>query len=156
MPLRGSGKDFWSFVEPEPMSGCWLWVGARSHGYGVYATARRLGHRNYPAHRLAFELLRGPITKDLQLDHLCRVRACVNPSHLEPVDCRTNLLRGVGWTARHAKQSACPRGHPYDVLDKVNGQPRRRACRCCRNERHRRAARQRRWRKWLSSFRDRA
>ena len=91
--------------------GCWLWTGARSsNGYGVsWHNLRAIS-----AHRFAYELLVGPIPEGLTLDHLCRVRHCVNPAHLEPVTMRENLLRGEGWTALNARKTHCPRGHSYD------------------------------------------
>src|SRR5437762_12127596 len=94
-------------VEPEPNSGCWIWVGlfanGRNQGYGrVYRTY---------AHRAIFKLLRGPIGPGLTLDHLCRMRWCVNPDHLAPVTNKENILRGMGFGAINARKTHCPRGH---------------------------------------------
>ena len=119
------------YIEPEPMSGCWLWVGARDQrGYGM--VARRLNARtaSQRAHRYVYERLIGPIADGLTLDHLCRTHSCVNPAHCEPVTHRINVLRGVGFAARNARKAHCPQGHPYD--DKTttvwaNG----RYCRAC-------------------------
>lgn len=70
---------------------CWLWQGAITpQGYGT-AT---LGRRPVPAHRLTWRIFEGPIPDGLQLDHLCRVRRCVNPDHLEPVTGAENVRRG--------------------------------------------------------------
>jgi len=71
-------------------SGCWIWTGSTQwNGYGSvsWKGARRV------AHRVSYELLAGPIPKGLQLDHLCRVRGCVNPQHLEPVTNKENVRR---------------------------------------------------------------
>lgn len=89
---------------------CWRWTASLDpKGYGqVYfnGKVRR-------AHRVSYEIYRGPIPEGLQLDHLCRVRSCVNPAHLEPVTCRENLLRGQTLTAACAAKTHCPRGHAY-------------------------------------------
>lgn len=87
---------------------CWEWQGAKDGtGYGKLWDGKRLS----PAHRVAYELFVGPIPSGLQIDHLCRNRACVNPAHLEPVTCRENILRGVGLSAVNAKKTQCLRGH---------------------------------------------
>lgn len=89
--------------------GCWLWIASVSSGYGYFQYA---GKRE-PAHRVSYKLFRGSIPKGLQIDHLCRVRRCVNPEHLEAVTVRENVLRGNGPTARHARKTHCPRGHEF-------------------------------------------
>jgi hypothetical protein len=72
--------------------GCWLWTAAVSEaGYGVFSLE---GGANAPAHRFSYELYRGAIPDGLSLDHLCRVRRCVNPWHLEPVTHKVNVQRG--------------------------------------------------------------
>ena len=98
------------FIQREPSTGCWLWLGALREGYGLYSTRRPKSTRN--AHRVVYELLVGPIPSGLQLDHKCRVRRCVNPEHLEPVTPRENVLRGEGVAAQHAKRVTCKNGHP--------------------------------------------
>ena len=65
------------------------------------------------SHRYAYELVIGPIPKGLTLDHLCRVRGCVNPGHLEPVTQRENTLRGTSPVAANPGKTHCPSGHPY-------------------------------------------
>jgi hypothetical protein len=99
-------ERYWSKVSRG--DGCWLWIAATSTGgYGRI----QWGGRVLQAHRVSYELLVGPIPEGLELDHLCRNRACVNPTHLEPVTTRVNLLRGEGMSARHARATACPKGH---------------------------------------------
>ncbi len=74
-----------------PLGECWVWVARLNrNGYG------RLHHGGCErmAHRLSYEVHVGPIPDGLLLDHLCRVRCCVNPAHLEPVTHRENTLRG--------------------------------------------------------------
>lgn len=117
-------ERFWSKVEPEPNTGCWLWSGSYYvNGYGAFGIGR--GPRL--AHRVSYMALAGDIPPRLHLDHLCRVRGCVNPDHLEPVTCRTNLLRGIGPSAIHAQKTHCPRGHEYHVRADRNA----RGCRTC-------------------------
>lgn len=78
-------------------SACWLWTGSRSpDGYGWAS----LANKTHQAHRLVYRLVKGDPPEGMHLDHLCRVRNCVNPDHLEPVSPRENLRRGdtpTGW-----------------------------------------------------------
>ncbi len=83
-------ERFWVKVSPCPMSGCWLWTAAETNGYGYYGIRTGVIRR---AHRVAFIALVGDVAADLDLDHLCRVRCCVNPAHLEPVTRKVNLDR---------------------------------------------------------------
>lgn len=119
---------FWSRVKKT--DNCWLWISyCFSNGYGSFTIKKR----KYLAHRLSYEWLRGPIPQGMVLDHLCRVRPCVNPAHLEPVSLRENLLRGIGPTAMRAHQTICIHGHAFTptntYLDPKRGT---RICRACR------------------------
>lgn len=70
---------------------CWIWTGCLyPTGYGLFVGNDRLPHR---AHRIAYELWKGPIPAGLVIDHLCCNRACCNPAHLEAVTQRENVLR---------------------------------------------------------------
>ena len=105
-------ERFWAKVNKTDT--CWLWTATRNRaGYGKFF----VDGKNRQSHRYAYELLTGPIPVGLQLDHLCRVRHCVNPDHLEPVTCRENLLRGDTFQARNAAKTECPQGHPYDEVN---------------------------------------
>src|SRR5688500_6772566 len=78
---------------------CWLWTGALDRGYGKFFPAGK----TVRAHRWLFEQLVGPVPDGMDLDHLCRVRACVNPDHLQPVSRRVNLNRGAGTSHRRSR-----------------------------------------------------
>ena len=83
-------QRFWSHVDRQPLR-CWLWTASlKDNGYGQVMVD---GHNRYP-HRVAWELLVGPIPAGTELDHLCRVRHCVNPRHLQPVTHTVNVRRG--------------------------------------------------------------
>ena len=86
-------------ISPEPNTGCWLW------------TSYEIGN-GYGCHRKVYEALKGPIPHGLSLDHLCRVRCCVNPDHLEPVTHEENVRRGECGVNNRVK-THCPRGHEY-------------------------------------------
>lgn len=116
--------------------GCWLWEGHLNHGgYGLAS----IDGKQRRLHRVAYELLVGPIPDGLVLDHLCRVRHCCNPEHLEPVTRRTNTLRGVGPAPAKAAQSHCVNGHEL-AGDNLYIHPQRgtRNCRTCMRETARR------------------
>jgi hypothetical protein len=91
-------------------SGCWEWTGAKNRqGYGV----SNYENRTMAAYRLAYMSEVGPVPEGMQLDHLCRNRACVRPSHLEAVPARINLLRGDNHAAHFARRTHCDKGHPF-------------------------------------------
>lgn len=124
---------------------CWLWTGSvNDYGYGaIHAKGRRTG-----VHRAVYELLVGPIPEGFQIDHLCRVRNCVNPAHLEPVTQRENLRRGRAG-AHYGERTHCKNGHPFDEsnttvrIDRANGTPVRVCLQCHRDASCRYRARQR-------------
>lgn len=112
---------------------CWLWTAGKSgNGYGRIRWGAQ--HKETPAHRVVYEILIGPIPQGMDLDHLCRTPACVNPEHLEPVTHRVNMLRGNTIVALHAAKTACPRGHTYDAVIPSSG---KRYCRTCDNAQQR-------------------
>jgi hypothetical protein len=79
---------------PEPNTGCWLWTASLNNGgYGKLSVSRSYW---VEAHRVAYELYKGPIPGGKCIDHLCRVRSCVNPDHLEAVTLSENIRRGKG------------------------------------------------------------
>lgn len=115
-------------------TGCWVWRrGLNDSGYGWIKS----GGRTRRAHRVAYELVKGPIPDGLEIDHLCRVRACINPDHLEAVTHRENQLRGKTVGAANARKTHCLRGHPYDATNTYRPPSGGRHCRGCLNRRAR-------------------
>lgn len=112
---------------------CWIYTGAkRPNGYGIISVQSR----PRSTHRLVYELVKGPIPVGLQIDHLCRNRACMRPDHLEAVDCRTNLLRGDTLAAKNAAKTHCNWGHEFTAENTYICRDGSRECRACRG-RHR-------------------
>lgn len=128
------------------VDGCWLWPTKSSDGYvSIYMGGGKAHPVVVMAHRLSYEMAKGPIPTGLVLDHLCRNPSCVNPDHLEPVTQRTNILRGTGITARLASAKKCVNGHVFPSCQSEYYASRGwRLCAICHNEREKkRQARQR-------------
>ncbi len=102
---------FWKNVDIRQFDECWNWKRAISdNGYGVVY----FNKKNTYAHRVAYADQISPILKGKVVDHLCRNRACCNPSHLEAVSQQTNILRGKGIAAINSAKTSCINGHPYN------------------------------------------
>lgn len=120
------------------LGSCWLWTGyLDANGYGWINVGGRAG-KEILAARFGYELLFGPIPEGLEPDHLCRLPACVNPFHLEPVTHRVNMLRGNTIAARNAAVTHCPHGHEYNELNTYRQKDGSRYCRPCHYARERR------------------
>jgi len=128
-PTRSLSAEerFLAKVDKDPETGCWLWT-ARINAKG-YAEFRFRG--TVRAHRWAYKHFVGPVPDGLPLDHLCRVRHCVNPAHLEPVTPRENTLRGDTIPAAEAARTACPAGHPYTPENTYRHRGAKRRCVTC-------------------------
>lgn len=140
--------NFWAKVQPTGF--CWDWTAAtNSAGYGLF-NIKSAGTK-LRAHRISYTLLVGPIAPELEIDHLCRNRRCVNPDHLEPVTGRVNRTR-VHKTSRalppwvtsgKSLTGACIRGHAYteeNTYTRKNGGYECRTCKAQAKTRARRAA----------------
>lgn len=137
MTVTGTERRFWDKVDKS--GSCWVWqAGYSGNGYGRFSPEAGKG---VGAHRFAYESVVGVIPLGKEIDHLCRNRGCVNPTHLEIVTTKENVLRGEGACAQNARKMHCPQGHPYDftnTLIKIDrGGRRGRACRACHRTRSR-------------------
>ena len=119
LPPRMAAK-----IRIAPDTGCWLWTGClNSKGYGCWSQNGKVKL----THRVAYELLVGPIPEGMVNDHLCRERRCCFPGHLEPVTSRVNTRRGMAATA-----TECKRGHAFDEANTYITKRGTRECRICR------------------------
>lgn len=105
------GGPRWIETDKGFSSPCWIWqLCMTTVGYGQV----RINRRNMQAHRALYEQYVGSIPEGLELDHLCRIKSCVNPNHMEPVTHLENTRRGVRDTAHLRllrKKKECLRGH---------------------------------------------
>jgi hypothetical protein len=133
---------FWEKVYPCPITGCWNWGAARTAaGYGSAWDSKRKAV-DY-AHRIAYRALVAEVPAGLELDHLCRVRSCVNPAHLEAVTHSENVRRGEAWhgiAAAEREKTHCKHGHEFSPENTYRPPAGKRACKTCK------AAVLRRWR----------
>lgn len=113
---------------------CWLYDGwLDKHGYGY----TRFDGKTQRAHKLAYQELVGPVPEGKILDHLCRIRNCVNPDHLEPVTHKVNLMRGFTPARKNAEKTHCINGHEFSeantYFDGIQ-----RYCRACASDKQKR------------------
>ena len=112
--------------------GCWEWKSPLHDG--GYATMS-VDDKSQYIHRLIYEYYHGQIQSDLQIDHLCRNRKCVNPIHLELVTQKENIMRGKGVGVLNSLKTQCPKGHPYTKENLIMYKDGSKKCRICHNER---------------------
>lgn len=143
-------ERFWTKVDksgPIPiyrpdLGPCWLWTaGVSNLGYAYFKDAEE-----EKAHRWAYVRIVGPIPPNRELDHLCRVRHCVRPTHMEVVTHAVNVLRGSGPTAINAAKTHCVHGHLFDETNTAHRPEGARGCKTC----SRRRAREQRLRQSMS------
>jgi hypothetical protein len=123
-------ERFHQYAEPITESGCWIWTASENgKGYGQFSV------KGIPvkAHVFAYEFYRGAMPIGLMPDHLCRVRCCVNPWHMEAVPNKINVLRGDSPTAINARKTSCIRGHVFDQANTYTYKSRR-YCKSCQRD----------------------
>jgi HNH endonuclease len=109
---------------------CWIWTGATNDdGYGVVGIEGKIKY----VHRVSFEAIVGPVPEELELDHLCKIRVCYNPNHLEPVTHLENVRRGESF---NRNKIVCKNGHEFTIENTVNRVTGGRYCRQCNRDRY--------------------
>jgi hypothetical protein len=131
-------SDIYQKINKFSPNDCWIWTGYKINGgYGMVG----YNGESVLVHRLIYSIEVGPVSSLLDLDHLCKNRACCNPAHLEPVTHLENVLRGN--TGKHnLTKTCCRHGHEYSdsntaIITGKNGKPER-VCKQCRLEAHKR------------------
>lgn len=137
-------ERFWNKVDKT--EDCWIWTATKTQGgYGRL----RVDGQFWVAHRYAYEMMVGPIPEGLVLDHLCKVRHCVNPGHLQAVTHTENVRRGNGGrpvgsgTPKSGRPRrpdgsfvSCPKGHEYSGTNLYIRKDGSQDCRRCSADRH--------------------
>lgn len=140
--LRALPLRFWTKVGEECDTGCWIWFRAKVGGYGWFSWQ---GKSQY-THIVAYEAFIGPIEVGSEIDHLCRVRACCNPAHLEVVTHAVNVERGGVGSASSSRKGIrrgpngtathCKRGHERTPENTYITPKGHKQCRACNRENH--------------------
>lgn len=131
---RKTDAQFWETAIRDPVTDCLVWHGSSTTGgYGHV----RYGHRMRNAHIVAYLLTHGSVPAGLQIDHLCRNRLCIEPTHLEAVTQRENIFRGTSNQAKNHAKTHCAKGHPYDEENTYVDPRGWRKCRTCMRARWR-------------------
>lgn len=128
---EGTTLRFWNKVAKTTPNECWLWIPRL--GGGGYGQIYIKGKQRY-VHRVSYELANGPIPHGLVVDHICKVRHCVNPAHLRAVTTRENIIHARAWEQGAQVQRSktrCPKDHPYDEANTSKKPDGSRGCREC-------------------------
>ena len=137
-PLENPHIRFWTKVNVNHPSGCWIWYGAvGKNTYGNFTIKRK----NILAHRYAYEYFNGKIPKGMTIDHLCKERICCNPKHMEVVTMSENTKRAKPWligapnsAKKRSAKKHCKNGHLYTKENTATDGEGYRRCRdCARN-----------------------
>ena len=120
-------KNFEAKYIPVPFSGCWLWTAALNNdGYARFFPYAR-------GYKAAFEHWKGSVPEGKEIDHICGVRCCVNPAHLQAITHKENIAKSGAWEFNR-KKTHCPKGHPYSG-DNLYMYGTNRQCLICRRAR---------------------
>lgn len=120
--------DFMNKVHKDD-NDCWIWKGyIDKDGYGTFSYRSK----EMRAHRWSYMHFVGSLDNNLTIDHICNVRACVNPKHLQQIPIKDNILRGSGPSARNAKKTHCRHGHAFADNNVVHDKKQRRCRECSR------------------------
>ena len=115
-------------IELDILTGCWIWKGGEKHSFYGYFKIKGKSKR---AHRVSYEHWNGKIPEGLEIDHLCRVRRCVNPQHLEAVTHLENMRRAIMSKGnQYTDKTHCKRGHEFNEKN-TNYSNNKRNCRVC-------------------------
>lgn len=124
-------------VNVDQSTECWLWTGSiSSNGYAKAAMKRAM----VLPHRVFYEHFKGVIPQGIQIDHLCKVRHCVNPIHLEAVTAAENNRRSTSPSALNGRKANCHRGHALTGPNLYTTPDGRRQCKACQPIRQERAS----------------
>lgn len=144
LPTMDDVQRFLAKIDFGPVKGhrtrrglCWEWqAGKTSDGYGVFNVEIDGVWIALRAHRVVYELFIGPIPEGLDIDHLCRNRACSNPDHMEPVTRGENTLRSpLTPSANNARKTHCLNGHEFTPENTFRQWGKGgRGCRACKRE----------------------
>lgn len=117
-------RRFWAKVRKT--STCWLWTACLNKGYGRFWP---MGYGVY-AHRFSLGLVGRQVPQGFEVDHLCGVKNCVRPTHLEIV-LKAENIRRADCGRKHREKTHCPKGHPYSGVNLVRRPSGQRQCRAC-------------------------